>query len=245
MSRWAVVLFSKSPAADACKTRLRSALTADAANTLQAALIQDIWHQIASDSPYDLWVAAPSLQSLSYFAPLTHLLLIQEGRTLGDKMRGVAAQLFAAGYFRVILIGSDMPLMTRHLLNAAYHRLQRADCVLGPARDGGYYLIGLKPNTPDVFARVPWGTDQVLCATLQILRRDGASHALLPVHRDIDTWDDVQYYAKFRARYDTVPHFTVWCSKTLNHLQSPSRVPAYAGITPHLVGFVPTPRKSH
>lgn len=211
MRSCAVAMFSKSPVVDACKTRLTPPLARTAANALQAALIQDIWDHIApEEDPYDLWVAAPSLQSLSYFEPLTHRRMVQQGRDLGDKMRHVAAALFARGYAQVILIGSDMPLMTRHLLTTACEGLRHADCTLGPALDGGYYLIGLTPDTPEVFHHVPWSTDQVLGRTLQSLAQAGASCTLLARHRDIDTWDDVQFYADATALYAGMPHVAAW-----------------------------------
>lgn len=210
MRSCAVAMLSKSPTSDACKTRLTPPLTRDTANALQAALIQDIWDHIAPGDPYDLWVAAPSSQSLSYFESFTHRLVVQQGRNMGDKMRHVAASLFARGYAKVLLMGSDMPLMTRHLLTTACEGLRRADCILGPALDGGYYLIGLTPDTPDVFRNVPWSTNQVLGRTLHSLHQAGASYALLARHRDVDTWDDVQYYANAAALHESIPHVAAW-----------------------------------
>lgn len=224
MNAAAVVMLSKSPAIDSCKTRLTNRLTPDQANELQDALIQDTWAHIAPEQGYHLWVAAPSFESLTYFRPLTHRLLIQQGIHLGHKMRHVTTTLFSMGYSQVILIGSDMPLMTRCLLSEAMEKLHTANCVLGPAEDGGYYLIGLTPQTPDPFASIPWGTSQVLAKTLQHLKTAPSPYALLTRNRDIDTWADLLFYTESPNLTPAIPHLLSWAQQhvgVLAHTQSP------------------------
>lgn len=204
----AVVMVSKAPGVDACKTRLVPPLTGPAANALQAALIQDIWMQIAPASRYDCWIATPSLEGLQYFDSLTSHLLVQRGNTLGQRMHHLAETLFARGYDRVVLIGSDMPLMTHELLETAIAHLDTVPCVLGPAEDGGYYLIGLTPAAPTVFDGIPWGTERVLADTLQRLAMTTTPFALMEPHRDIDRWSDVVFYSQ--AVSARLPHLHHW-----------------------------------
>ncbi len=204
----AVVMISKAPGVDACKTRLIPPLTKETANALQAALIQDIWMHIAPSSRYDCWIATPSFEGVPYFDSLTSHLLVQRGNTLGRRMHHIAKTLFARGYDRVVLIGSDMPWMTHALLDTAIAHLDTVPCVLGPAEDGGYYLIGLTPAAPHVFDDIPWGTQRVLADTLQRLATTKTPFALMEPHRDIDRWSDVVFYAQ--AVSVRLPHFNRW-----------------------------------
>src|SRR5205814_3062320 len=88
----------------------------------------------------------------------------QQGDTLGDRMRNAFGHLFAAGYSSVVMIGSDLPsLPTSHLAQAFQYLRDRPDAlVIGPASDGGYYMIGLHRLCPALFTPIPWSTADVL-----------------------------------------------------------------------------------
>jgi glycosyltransferase A (GT-A) superfamily protein (DUF2064 family) len=91
----------------------------------------------------------------------------QEGDTLGDRMRHTFEQLFARGYSSVAMIGSDLPTLPSSYVQRAFDDLRNRNAVVvGPATDGGYYLIGLRPNSPALFEQIPWGTREVLAKTL-------------------------------------------------------------------------------
>ncbi len=102
-------------------------------------------------------------------------------------------QAFTAGYDPVVLIGSDTPDLPAPILEQAYTALESADVILGPALDGGYYLVGCNKNRfpPAMFTGIPWSTSDVLTTTLHILKHHHRTVALLPTHRDIDTPDDL------------------------------------------------------
>ena len=102
-------------------------------------------------------------------------------------------QAFAAGHDPVVLIGSDIPDLPATLLTQAFTTLESADVVLGPAMDGGYYLVGCHKNRlpPEMFTGIPWSTPDVLPTTLRILTHHHRTVALLPAWRDIDTSDDL------------------------------------------------------
>lgn len=205
----AVVMLSKSPVADCCKTRLTDRLTQQQANALQAALIEDILGNILPKHGYDLWIAAPTLESLVYFQRFTSRLLVQCGNDLGEKMEDLTERLFSQGYKKVILIGSDMPLMTSGLLFDAMRRLETCDCIIGPATDGGYYLIGMCQRIPDIFRSIEWSTNKVLLRTVEALDSVPLRHNQLPVHRDIDEWPDLMYYTS--ADFATaIPNTSRW-----------------------------------
>lgn len=110
---------------------------------------------------------------------------------LGDRLRRAVADAFEAGCTAVAVIGTDCPGLTRQMLADAFDCLTRADVVLGPAQDGGYYLIGMTRRIDGLFAGVPWGTERVLRITLAAADRLGLIVALLPTLGDVDRPEDL------------------------------------------------------
>ena len=110
---------------------------------------------------------------------------------LGERMRAAFAEAFAAGFRRVVIIGSDLPELTAGLLRRAFDLLETHAAVRGPARDGGYWLLGLREMIGAAFADVPWSTDRVLARTLEILRETGIEPALLETLGDVDRAADL------------------------------------------------------
>jgi hypothetical protein len=109
---------------------------------------------------------------------------------LGARMAGAIADAISAGADRVVVIGTDCPQVTAAVVQEAFDRLEAADVVLGPAADGGYYLIGMAQPHSLLFENVPWSSPDTLRTTLQSARAAGLSVALLEKRRDIDTADD-------------------------------------------------------
>ena len=99
--------------------------------------------------------------------------------------------LFGKGYERVLLVGTDVPTLPLSVYQDALTLLGKSDVVLGPALDGGYYLIGLKKPAENIFAGVPWSTDQVLAVTQQNAKTLGLSISLTTAWRDVDTIVDL------------------------------------------------------
>lgn len=112
---------------------------------------------------------------------------------LGERMRGVMEALFARGAAAVALIGSDLPHITSSPITAAFDVLadDRDALVLGPAADGGYYLVAAA-RVPDVFTGIEWGTARVLEQTQRVARDRGIPVRLLPVIVDVDTADELR-----------------------------------------------------
>jgi len=106
-------------------------------------------------------------------------------------MRQAFEAAFAAGFRRAVIIGSDLPDLSPAMLRDAFARLETSDAVLGPARDGGYYLLGMREMIGGIFDGVPWSTPRVLDATLARLRAAGASVALLEPLADVDEAADL------------------------------------------------------
>jgi hypothetical protein len=116
----------------------------------------------------------------------------QVGEDLGARMVQAFTTMFERGYKHVLIVGTDVPSLPLTHYQQALSLLANHDVVLGPAQDGGYYLIGLTQAVPELFVGIPWSTDQVLTLTKQKANKLGLKTALLPEWRDIDTIDDLQ-----------------------------------------------------
>lgn len=115
---------------------------------------------------------------------------LQTGDDLGERMFNAFKQ--ATEYDKKIIIGSDCPGITPALIEEAFTALDYHDVVIGPAVDGGYYLIGMNNLIPEVFQNIPWSTDQVLFETIKILQQKRLLYKLLTPLRDVDSLEDWQ-----------------------------------------------------
>jgi len=111
----------------------------------------------------------------------------QEGRDLGQRMKAAFGQAFSRGFKKVVIIGSDCPDITTSLLRQAFERLETHEAVIGPAADGGYYLLGMSQFFPELFELKEWSTASVYARTAEQLRNKEISYALLPKLYEIDT----------------------------------------------------------
>lgn len=122
---------------------------------------------------------------------------IQEGQDLGQRMSAAFCKGFEKGAGKVIIIGSDCIEITTDMITDAFSHLDTNDCVLGPAKDGGYYLLGMKRLHPFLFQNKVWSTDTILQATLADCEENSLSYHLLPILNDIDTISDLQQSHKW------------------------------------------------
>jgi len=110
---------------------------------------------------------------------------------LGARLSAAFSSAFEGGARRVVALGADAPLLGPGLVRRAFRALARRDAVIGPARDGGYYLIGLRREEPRIFEGIPWSTPAVLEETLRRVERAELSRELLPPLGDVDTKPDL------------------------------------------------------
>jgi uncharacterized protein len=115
----------------------------------------------------------------------------QESGNIGQKMFAAFSDAFEEGFEHIVLIGSDCPFITTDIIRQAFIRLETDDCVLGPAYDGGYYLIGLKQPCPGIFDGISWGGGIVLEQSLSKAQTLGLSTVLLERLHDIDLPQDI------------------------------------------------------
>jgi len=118
---------------------------------------------------------------------------LQEGDDLGERMQQAFAFAFEQ-HQKVVIIGSDCASLTTDILSEAFDLLDQHPFVVGPAIDGGYYLLGMNRFTPELFDNMTWSTDTVLSDTLQSIQSLGATYALLPQLSDIDFEEDWEKY---------------------------------------------------
>lgn len=119
----------------------------------------------------------------------------QEGSDLGERMENAFKQAFKLGHDKVIIIGSDLYDLRPQHIKKAFEALDQNDAVIGPAHDGGYYLLGMKTLIPSVFKNKNWGTETVLADTLTSLS-NRRTHKLEPLN-DIDYASDIKPYPEF------------------------------------------------
>ena len=109
---------------------------------------------------------------------------------LGGRMENAFEQLFLKGYERLLIIGSDCYELTQEIIEHAFELLNTSDAVIGPAKDGGYYLLGLRKMIPQLFSDVAWSTDEVFSATVKTLENLNLTYSTTPILSDIDTIED-------------------------------------------------------
>jgi len=130
----------------------------------------------------------------------------QQGADLGERLENAAAAAFLDGAKRVVIIGTDCPGLDADHLHAALRALQQAEVVLGPAADGGYYLIGLSQHHREFFEGIDWGTERVLQQTLAKARAARCRVHLLPQLADVDHPEDLIECRRYAQElYDFLP----------------------------------------
>lgn len=196
----ALVIFAKAPIPGEVKTRLCPPLTPDEAATLHGSFVLDMLERtklaVAKlQLPFHRYLACAPSSELVFFKIMEERqgvrLLDQGGEDLGQRMHRTFVDLFAKGYKQVVIVGTDVPTLPLSVYQEAVAMLSRSDIVLGPALDGGYYLIGLKQPTEKLFTGVPWSTDRVLAVTQQKAETLGLSVGLTAAWRDVDTIADL------------------------------------------------------
>lgn len=191
-----VLLFVKFPEKEKVKHRLAVGLTEDIAVELYRNFVLDTLSMLEG-LPFPFYVCFyPPVDQKKFFTWLgtQYQFLPQEGADLGERMRSCFKRAFALGFHRVVLIGSDSPDLPYEYLKEAFTVLQTEDVVLGPAVDGGYYLIGFRNTTftPSVFEKIHWSTPTVLAETMANIKEADHTIHLLPSWSDVDTIDDLE-----------------------------------------------------
>jgi len=186
-----VLLFAKAPRAGLVKTRLARDVGEERALAVYRTVGQGVAAAMAA-YPLTVWYDPPdALQEMREWLG-DHEYRVQEGEDLGGRMALAFREHFARGDGPVVVIGADTPHLSATTIADAIRVLDQADVVIGPALDGGYYLLGLKALHAPLFEGVPWGTSNVLQVTVGRCQDLDLTVGQLGVRRDIDTVEDLR-----------------------------------------------------
>jgi uncharacterized protein len=192
-----LIIFVKSPIPGDVKTRLIPYLSSSEAADLYKCFVADtlkfskqISAGVRTQVAYQPHSKAIDLSWLGLKS--TPDIFKQEGRSLGERLIHAFGQAFGRGARHVVIIGSDSPNLPSTYVEQAFKALEESDVVLGPAHDGGYYLIGLSRPCTKLFDDVSWSSDQIFERTASNAQNLGYSLRILPHHYDIDTIEDLR-----------------------------------------------------
>ena len=196
----AIIVFAKEPVPGQVKTRLMPPFSAEEATTLYQAMVRDVLSLIRSHPALSfqgfLATAGESGPFLKEMASDDFELVCQEGPDLGARMEHALKSVLSKGFNSVLVLGSDSPSLPSIYIEEAFDRLDEgASLVLGPATDGGYYLIGVRGEVPSIFGGIRWSQATVLTQTLVRARESQIETELLPYWYDVDDVMDLQWLA--------------------------------------------------
>ena len=189
----AVICFTRVPRPGQTKTRLMPCLSGEQCAQLHWAFLRDLSNIYASQDA-DLLVAHtpdPDWESLKTVFPAARF-FPQEGTDLGAKMNHALNLALSMGYEKCILTGSDLPLMTREHLMSGFDALNQADVTLGPTSDGGYYLVGVKEESPFLFEKQTYSCGNVFKNTFAAAEAAGKTCCPALSCDDVDTPEDLR-----------------------------------------------------
>ncbi|MEM6892744.1 MAG: TIGR04282 family arsenosugar biosynthesis glycosyltransferase [Bacteroidota bacterium] len=195
-SKRLLLIFTRNPELGKCKTRLAAKIGDQAALDVYVFLLEHTRKitgplQAAKQVYYSEEIAPDDLWSSAAFEKKQ-----QVGEDLGLRMQNAFAEGFAEGYEHILIIGSDMYDLSTRDLERAFNALEKNEVVLGPAEDGGYYLLGLSRMHETLFQNKQWGTETVLEDSLADLK--DIPYFLLEEKNDVDYYEDIKDIAVFK-----------------------------------------------
>ena len=188
-----LLVVAKQPAPGQTKTRLCPPLTPIQAATLYDCFLHDTLDTMRKVPDVQCVIGFLPEDAQDYFNQLAPDmgLVCQRGLSLGERLDNLLTEALKNGSRRAVVMDSDSPTLPAAYLSQAFERLTNADVVLGPTRDGGYYLIGLKQPQPHLLRQVQMSTPNVLSDTLKLAEATGLTVSLLPSWYDVDTIADL------------------------------------------------------
>jgi rSAM/selenodomain-associated transferase 1 len=191
MARRVLGLFAKHPLPGQVKSRLAAATSPGWASQVAAAFLADLLDRLAFIETRRIVAFTPT-DARPYFASAGERfeLVCQGDGDLGCRLQRFLGAQMAAGAEAVVVVGADSPTLPLTFIEQAFDRLDAADLVLGPATDGGYYLLGCARRVPPIFENIRWGGSTVLAETIARLAGASCRLSLLPPWYDVDTVDD-------------------------------------------------------
>lgn len=194
-----LIIFARAPRVGQVKTRLALQVGAAKACEIYRELLSTVIQNLRKLRVVQVQFSpADGAGELREFLPQGWGLTPQSPGDLGARLASAFESAFQNGAAKIVVIGSDCPSLKEKDVRDAWRELDQHDLVLGPAADGGYWLIALKKPCPELLAGIPWSTDQVLAKTLAQAKQLGMRIQLLRILSDIDTLKDWQEYQASR-----------------------------------------------
>ena len=199
-------MFAKYPEKGKVKTRLCGKWHEGIVARLCRSFIEDLLDRL-SCGDYDFRIAYhPVEKKIDFIKKFGNgfSYMAQIGTDWGERMNGAFTRVFLDEFQTVIIIGSDSPDLPREIIEEAFQSLEKNGAVMGPSRDGGYYLIGFRQKSffPGAFKGIAWGTDHVFEKTMGLLQNAGISVHVLPLWLDVDTPEDVAALVRNNEKSD-------------------------------------------
>ncbi|MDZ8188364.1 MAG: TIGR04282 family arsenosugar biosynthesis glycosyltransferase [Nostoc sp. ChiSLP02] len=200
-----MIIFTRYPEPGKTKTRLIPVLGSVGAANLQRQMTEYTIFEVEQlqkviDLSVEVRFAGGELELMQRWLGLDLVYQSQGEGDLGLRMARSLLQAFQSGVQKAIIIGTDCPGVNAEILATAFEKLDSVDLVLGPALDGGYYLIGLQQPTPDLFANIEWGSDRVFQKTVEIAEKFNLSYLNLPPLADVDRPEDLPIWEQALKR---------------------------------------------
>lgn len=195
-ARECLIIFTRYPERGKTKTRLIPVLGAEGAARFQRQMTEQTLAQVKELKAFrplsvEVHFAGGNQQLMQDWLGADIIYRQQSEGDLGRRMALAFKDSFSAGMTSVVIIGTDCPDLKAQLMVKAFHALEQNDLVLGPALDGGYYLIGQRRFIPELFTGISWSTAEVLEQTISIAQRLDLAIAFLPLLNDIDRPEDL------------------------------------------------------
>ena len=200
MTRTSINIFAKFPIIGTVKTRMNPPLSSKNCLKLHQALIQNTLHQvqflIRPSIDISVCMTGRLQQALDYAIdlnfPETISIDVQTGMDLGERLENILKIRMENNYSKVIFIGTDCPSLESNNIKEAIAILQHQDVVIGPALDGGYYLLGFSSYVPCILKGIDWGTSKVYQQTMILLEEHLIQWAGLVPKSDLDTFENLK-----------------------------------------------------
>jgi len=185
-----LLIFTRNPELGKVKTRLAKTIGNEAALDIYKFLLEHTKQVTQNLSCDKALYYSVKVRKNDIWNATTYQKHLQDGNDLGIRMHNAFQQAFSTGYEKVVIIGSDLPDLTSEHINQAFQKLNSNDVVMGPAEDGGYYLLGMKKLHTNIFQNKNWGTSTVRKDTLNDLQNESVH--LLETLNDVDVFDDIK-----------------------------------------------------
>lgn len=199
-SKKALIIFTRNPELGKCKTRLAKTIGEEAALNIYKYLLQHT-SSVSQHLKADKYVFySKTIKKNDLWDDTVFRKKLQTGTDLGLRMHNAFSELFGMGYENIIIIGSDLLDLNQNIIEEAFQKLSQHDIVIGPSKDGGYYLLGMNKMHESVFNNKTWGTETVLEDTLNDLQNVDVE--LLEELNDIDTFEDMKHYKQLQQFYN-------------------------------------------